>query len=72
MTWRMTWRTTGGRTWGQGVLRAGTRTTLDEDAVEGPGPFVPRALRGPALAWRNTETLRRLGVVAENRQEDVA
>jgi hypothetical protein len=51
---------------------AGTRITLDEDAVQGPGSFVPRALRTPALAWRNTETLRRLGFVVENRQEGAA
>jgi hypothetical protein len=51
---------------------AGTRITLDEDAVQGPGAFVPRALRTPALAWRNTETLRRLGFVVENRQEGAA
>jgi hypothetical protein len=51
---------------------AGTRITLDEDAVQGPGSFVPRALRTPALAWRNTETLRRLAFVVENRQEDAA
>jgi hypothetical protein len=54
------------------AVGAGTRITLDEDAVQGPGSFVPRALRTPALAWRNTETLRRLGFVVENRREDAA
>jgi hypothetical protein len=54
------------------AVGAGTRITLDEDAVQGPGSFVPRALRTPALAWRNTETLRRLAFVVENRQEDAA
>jgi hypothetical protein len=54
------------------AVGAGTRITLDEDAVQGPGSFVPRALRTPALAWRNTETLRRLGFVVENRQEGAA
>ncbi len=54
------------------AVGAGTQVTLDEDAVQGPGTFVPRALRAPALEWRNTETLRRLGFVAENRHEDVA
>jgi hypothetical protein len=54
------------------AVGAGTRITLDEDAVQGPGAFVPRALRTPALAWRNTETLRRLGFVVENRQEGAA
>jgi hypothetical protein len=54
------------------AVGAGTRITLDEDAVQGPGSFVPRALRTPALAWRNTETLRRLAFVVENRQEGAA
>ncbi|MBF4765749.1 SRPBCC family protein [Nocardioides islandensis] len=54
------------------AVGAGTRITLDEDAVQGPGSFMPRALRTPALAWRNTETLRRLGFVVENRQEGAA
>jgi hypothetical protein len=54
------------------AVGAGTRITLDEDAVQGPGAFVPRALRTPALAWRNTETRRRLGFVVENRREDAA
>jgi uncharacterized protein YndB with AHSA1/START domain len=51
---------------------AGTEITLDEDAVAGPGSYVPQPLRTPLLAWRNTETLRRLCFVVENRQEDIA
>jgi hypothetical protein len=54
------------------AVGAGTQVTLEEDAVLGPGSFVPRPLRAPVLKWRNTESLRRLGFVAENRHEDVA
>lgn len=46
---------------------AGTLVTLQEDAHRGPGRLVPRPLRQPPLAWRNTETLRRLALVAERR-----
>jgi hypothetical protein len=44
---------------------AGTRVSLREDAVAGPGRFVPKPLRDVQLTWRNTETLRRLAYVAE-------
>ncbi len=54
------------------AVGAGTEITLDEDAVEGPGSYVPQPLRTPVLAWRNTETLRRLCFVVENRQEEIA
>jgi uncharacterized protein YndB with AHSA1/START domain len=43
----------------------GTRVTLSEDAVSGPGRLVPKRLRDLQLTWRNTETLRRLAFVAE-------
>ena len=45
----------------------GTRVTIEEDAVEGPGRLVPAPLRAPMLKWRNTETLRRLAYVVEGR-----
>ena len=54
------------------AVGAGTEITLDEDAVEGPGSYIPQPLRTPVLAWRNTETLRRLCFVVENRQESIA
>ena len=46
---------------------AGTEVTLDEDAVAGPGLLIPSPARAALLKWRNTETLRRLCFVAENR-----
>lgn len=45
----------------------GTLVTIHEDAHSGPGRLVPSPLRQPPLAWRNTETLRRLAFVAERR-----
>ena len=49
------------------AVGAGTRVTIHEDAVEGPGRLVPAIVRGPMLKWRNTETLRRLAYVVEGR-----
>ena len=46
---------------------AGTEITLDEDAVAGPGLLVPSPVRAALLKWRNTETLRRLCFIVENR-----
>ena len=46
-----------------------TEVTIEEDAVSGPGRFVPAPLRHLPLAWRNVETLRRLAYVAERRRE---
>jgi uncharacterized protein YndB with AHSA1/START domain len=46
---------------------AGTRVTIKEDAVEGPGRFVPGIVRAPMLKWRNTETLNRLAYVVKGR-----
>jgi uncharacterized protein YndB with AHSA1/START domain len=45
----------------------GTEVTIEEDAESGPGTLVPKPLRDPVLAWRNTETLRRLAFIAERR-----
>ena len=48
---------------------AGARTTVEisEDAVAGPGRLVPPPLKGAGITWRNTETLRRLALIAEQR-----
>lgn len=46
----------------------GTTVTIAEDAVSGPGRFVPLPLRAPMIKWRNVEALRRLALVVENRQ----
>jgi uncharacterized protein YndB with AHSA1/START domain len=48
-----------------GPVAGGTEVHLTEDAVSGPGRLVPKPLRDVQLAWRNTETLRRLAFVAE-------
>lgn len=45
----------------------GTRVRVTEDAVSGPGRLVPAPVRRVQLAWRNTETLRRLAYVVEGR-----
>jgi hypothetical protein len=46
---------------------AGTEVTIREQAVAGPGVLVPEPFKGLTLKWRNTETLRRLAYIAENR-----
>ena len=48
----------------QGV---GTEVVIEENAVSGPAALLPSFVEDPLLAWRNTETLRRLAYVAENR-----
>lgn len=49
------------------AVAEGTRVRITEDAVSGPGRLVPRPVRRAQLAWRNTETLRRLAYVVEGR-----
>lgn len=49
------------------AVSEGTRVRITEDAVSGPGRLVPAPLRRAQLAWRNTETLRRLAYVVEGR-----
>jgi uncharacterized protein YndB with AHSA1/START domain len=44
---------------------AETEVTIEEDAAAGPARLVPKPLRQPPLAWRNTECLRRLAYIAE-------
>lgn len=45
----------------------GTSVTIHEDAVSGPGRWVPGVVRQPLLGWRNVESLRRLAYLAERR-----
>jgi hypothetical protein len=49
------------------VVRAprGCTVTITEDAVEGPGRLVPRAVRTALILPRNKETLQRLAFAAE-------
>ena len=49
------------------VEGAGTHVEIEETPTSGPGALVPPPARGLSLRWRNTETLRRLALVAENR-----
>ena len=44
---------------------AGCVVRIQEEAVAGPGRFVPAPLLDVALHWRNTETLHRLAYLAE-------
>lgn len=44
---------------------SGTRVVMEEDLVSGPGALMPKPVRDAALAWRNSESLRRLAYVAE-------
>ena len=46
---------------------AETLVEIEEDAVAGPGSYVPSVLRHPAIKLRNVETLRRLAFIAEHR-----
>ena len=49
------------------AVDGGTRVRIHEDVASGPGRLVPPPLRHLQLGWRNTETLRRLALVAERR-----
>lgn len=51
---------------------AWTRVVIEEDVVAGPARLVPAVLRQPPIAWRNTETLRRLVLLVEGRASDDA
>ena len=48
---------------------AGTRVSITEDAARGPALLMPAPIRKASLVWRNRETLRRLGWVAERRSQ---
>jgi len=45
----------------------GTEVLMLEDVTAGPAKVVPKPLRAPLIAWRNTESLRRLAFLAERR-----
>ncbi|WJY01155.1 SRPBCC family protein [Curtobacterium sp. SP.BCp] len=47
--------------------RRGCKVTIVENAIAGPGSYVPDFLMQPAIWVRNHETLRRLGWVAAGR-----
>ena len=47
----------------------GSKITMMEDVTRGPGRYIPKMLRQPAIALRNTETLRRLAYMAEGRAD---
>jgi uncharacterized protein YndB with AHSA1/START domain len=46
----------------------GSRITIREDAVKGPGVLVPGPVRHLQLKWRNSETLQRLAYLVERRE----
>ncbi len=46
-----------------------TVVRIREDAATGPGRLVPALVRKPMIAWRNSETLRRLAFLCEGRVE---
>lgn len=48
-------------------IGAHTEVEIREQAVAGPAVLVPEPIKGLTLKWRNTETLRRLAYIAENR-----
>lgn len=47
---------------------AHTLVEIAEEAVSGPGALTPKVVETPMIKWRNSETLRRLAFIAENRQ----
>ncbi|MRG58326.1 SRPBCC family protein [Agromyces sp. CFH 90414] len=49
---------------------SGCVVRIQEEAVEGPGSWVPRFLTDPLLSVRNRETLRRLAYLAEGREQN--
>jgi hypothetical protein len=46
--------------------------SITEEATSGPASLLPGALAQPAVRYRNTETLRRLALLAERRPPDEA
>jgi uncharacterized protein YndB with AHSA1/START domain len=45
---------------------------ISEDATGGPARLIPEPIRQPVIDFRNRETLRRLGYLAEGRRDDRA
>ena len=50
----------------------GSLVTISEDATGGPARLVPEPIRQASIDFRNRETLRRLGYIAEGRHDDQA
>lgn len=48
---------------------AGCTVTMEEDVVEGPATLLPSPVRSAAIRLRNTEALKRLAFIAENRHQ---
>lgn len=48
-----------------------TMVTMSEDAVRGPGTWVPKPVRSAVLQRRNAESLRRLGLLVQGRSRTV-
>jgi uncharacterized protein YndB with AHSA1/START domain len=48
----------------------GSLVSILEDATAGPARLIPEPIRQPAIDFRNRETLRRLGYLAEGRSDD--
>lgn len=44
-----------------------TEVVIEEDAAVGLARMIPKPVRDPLLTWRNSETLRRLALLAERR-----
>jgi len=44
-----------------------TEVTMEEQVTSGPVALIPNRLQDPPLAWRNSESLRRLAYVTERR-----
>ncbi len=44
-----------------------TEVVMREDVIAGPARLIPRPLRQSLFTWRNIETLKRLGYLAEGR-----
>ena len=62
------WPTGEGRVWIEVLPHPdGCEVRMTEDAVGGPAVMVPAPARDAMLAWRNSETLRRLAFLAEGR-----
>lgn len=62
------WPTGEGRVWIEVLPHPdGCEVRMTEEAVGGPAVLVPAPARDAMLAWRNSETLRRLAFLAEGR-----
>ncbi|MFP5283700.1 MAG: SRPBCC family protein [Actinomycetes bacterium] len=49
------------------VAAGGCAVAIEENVIKGPALLVPKPVRDAAMAWRNTETLRRLSYLAERK-----